>query len=180
MAILLHNLLARSPNLTDLAAISALFEACARVEDGPSDCSDLVGFDVLADWRRPDFNLENDAWVITTKSGQVVGYADIWMNEQCQIEMRVRVRDEYGQRGIGTLLLRLGEDHARSYARKACSHERITLSNVVSIANSHAQELLEQEGYLPVQYCPGKYVVYEKELRSSAEVSYRQALSSAA
>ncbi len=171
MAILLHNLLARSPKLTDLAAISALFEACASVEDGPCDCSDVVGFDVLEDWRRPEFNLENDAWMIATKSGQVVGYANIWMNEQCQIEMRVHVHPDYCRRGIGTLLLRLAEDRARSYARKACSHARISLTSVVSIANSDAQELLEQEGYLPVQQSAGRYVIYEKELRSNAEVS---------
>jgi GNAT superfamily N-acetyltransferase len=152
MAILLQNLLARSPKLTDLPAITALFATCAREEDGPCDCSDSVEVDVLANWRSSDFNLVSDAWVITTKQGQVVSYADIWMNEQCQIEMRVRVHPEYGRRGIGTLLLRLGEDRARSYVRRACPHTRITLSSVVSIANSHAQELLEQEGYLPVQH----------------------------
>jgi hypothetical protein len=101
MAILLHNLLARSPKLTDLPAISVLFAACAAVEDGFQDnvCSEQ---DVLADWRRPGFNLENDAWIITTKQGQVISYADLWMDEQGRIEMRVRVH----RSTVGAVLVR--------------------------------------------------------------------------
>jgi GNAT superfamily N-acetyltransferase len=179
MAILLHNLLARSPKLSDLPSITALFADCVSVEEGLCASSDSAQ-NVLADWHRPGFNLENDAWVITSKQGQVVSYADICMDEQNQIEMRVHVHPAYCRRGIGTLLLRLAEDRARVYARGACPNRCISLHSTVSEANHHAQQLLEQEGYLPVQYCPGEYVVYEKELQSSAEVSYRQALSSAA
>jgi GNAT superfamily N-acetyltransferase len=180
MAILLHNLLARSPKLSDLSSITALFAACAKVDDDLCDCSRSAELDMLADWHRPGFNLENDAWIITTKQGQIISYADLWMNKLGQIEMRVRVRPEYDRRGIGTLLLRLAEDRARSYARKACPHRCITLHSIVSKANHHAQQLLEQEGYLPVQQSAYQHVVYEKELRCSTEASPRQELYSAA
>lgn len=179
MAILLHNLLARSPQLSDLAAITALFADCARVEEGLCIGS-ASAQNVLADWHRPGFNLENDAWIITSKQGQVVSYADICMDEQNQIDMRVHVHPAYCRRGIGTLLLRLAEDRARAYARGVCPNKCISLHSIVSGTNHHAQQLLEQEGYLPVQHSTRQYVIYEKELRRSAEISMPQELYSAA
>jgi GNAT superfamily N-acetyltransferase len=149
VAILLHNLLARTPKLNDLSAVTRLLIACEMAEDGISDFTEE---ELEAEWHRPNFNLDKDAWVIMTYQGQLVGYADIWMCEHSQIDMRVRTHPEYRRRGIGTLLLRLSEERARHYARKACTSARITLHSAISHSNTTARQLLEHEGFTIERY----------------------------
>ena len=148
MAILLQNLVARSPSLNDLSDITRLFITCDIIEDGMSDYTEE---ELLADWQRPGFNLETDAWVITTNRGQIVGFADVWSCDYTQIDMKVRVHPEFLDRGIGTLLLRLAEHKARQYLRKAPSDLRVVLHSPISSGNQEARNLLEQEGYTPVR-----------------------------
>jgi GNAT superfamily N-acetyltransferase len=144
MSVLLHNLLARAPQSKDLKDVTGLLALHDLVEDGVSDYTEAK---LNADWHRPGFDLAKDAWVIFTAKGQLVGYADIWMCQHVQIEMRIRVHPEYRQRGIGTLLLRLAEDRARNYARKADTSLRITLHSAISSADAGARRLLEHEGF---------------------------------
>jgi len=144
MSVLLHNLLARAPQSKDLSGVTGLLALYELVEDGVSDYSEAK---LNADWHRPGFDPGKDAWVIFTAKGQLVGYADIWMCQHIQIDMRIRVHPEYRQRGIGTLLLRLAEERARYYARKADTSVRITLHSAISSADAGARQLLEHEGF---------------------------------
>jgi GNAT superfamily N-acetyltransferase len=156
MAILLHNLQVRSPKLKDSADVAALLIACDMAEDGVSDYSDYKEEDVLLGWQtawqRSGFNLEKDAWVIVTFKGLLVGYADVWVGQDAQIEMREHVHPQYRGRGIGTFLLRMAEERARQHARQQDSSARVTLQSAVNHANQVAQQLLEHEGYLPLQH----------------------------
>ena len=144
MAILLHNLRARAPQMKDAAAVADLLLACDMAEDTMSYYSEGH---MLADWQRPGFALESDAWMITTKNAQVAGYADVWLHEDAHIAMRVRVHPEYRRRGIGTLLLRLAEDQARRLVKRACPTELVALYSVISATNSAGKRLLELEGF---------------------------------
>lgn len=148
MAILLQNLVARPPSLNDLSDVTRLLIACDIIEDGMSDYTEE---ELLADWQRSGFNLETDAWVITTTKGKIVGFADVWSCDYTPINMRVRVHPESLGRGIGTLLLRLAEHKARQYLRKAPSGLRVVLHSPISSGNLEARDLLEQEGYIPVR-----------------------------
>ncbi len=150
MAILLHNLYARTAQMHDAAAVADLLVACDLAEDTMSDYS--VEY-LLADWQRPGFALENDAWIITTKNAQVVGYADVWLHEGAHIAMRVRVHPDYRRRGIGTLLLRLAEDRARCLVKRACPTGPIALYSAISETNSAGKRLLEQEGFALARRC---------------------------
>lgn len=156
MAILLHNLQVRSPKLKDSADVAALLIACDVAEEGVSVYSDYKEEDVRLGWQtawqRSGFNLEKDAWVIVTFKGLLVGYADVWVGQDAQIEMREHVHPEYRGRGIGTFLLRLAEERARQHARQQDSGARVTLQSAVNHTNQVAQQLLEHEGYLPVQH----------------------------
>ena len=73
MAISLQNLVARSPRLKDLSDVTKLHIASDIAEDGMSDYTEE---ELLADWQRPGFNLDTDAWIITTNKGQLVGSDD--------------------------------------------------------------------------------------------------------
>src|SRR5690242_3334154 len=102
MAVLLKNLVARAPQTDDLGALSELIALCERSEDG------MVGStleDVLTQWRQPDFHLANDAWVIVTTRGQIVGFACVWQEDDTRMATFLCVHPEYRNRGIGTLLL---------------------------------------------------------------------------
>jgi GNAT superfamily N-acetyltransferase len=148
MAILLQNLLARAPRLNDLSDVTRLLIACDIIEDGMSDYTEE---ELLADWQRPAFNLDTDAWVIITNRGQLVGFADLWSSDYTQVNMRIRVHPEFLGRGIGTLLLRFAEHRSRQYLRKAPAGVRVVLHSAVSSGNQGAKDLLEHEGYTPVR-----------------------------
>src|SRR6266487_6822680 len=148
MAVLLKNLLARTPKTEDLEAIKELVTACDIVEHG------LVGStmeDLIINWQRFDFNLTTDAWVIVTNKGQIVGFACVWHRDYEQISTFVCVHPGYRSRGIGTLLLRLVEERARQHVRNARPGTRVTLCGTVSSLNEQAKRLFEREGYTSIR-----------------------------
>ncbi len=144
MAVLLKNLVARAPQMEDLDAISELLATC---EQAGYSLADTVRENVLAHWQQSEANLADDAWVIVTTRGQIVGFACIWQSDAAQISTFVGVSPEYRKRGIGTLLLRLVEERARQSARQAPAHTRVALLLEVSAEDRWAQHLLEREGY---------------------------------
>lgn len=144
MAVLLKNLVARVPQTRDLAAITELVALCEMAEAGVVDSS-LE--DLLSHWQRPDFHLANDAWVIVTTRGEIVGFACIWREESTRLSTYLCVHPEYRNRGIGTLLLRLVEVRAREHVRQAPAGERLILRGQVHGSNESTQRLFEREGY---------------------------------
>src|SRR5207245_7595669 len=132
MAVLLKNLLARSPKFEDMVAITELIKACDVDEYG---IADSTMEDLSSNWHQPGFNLATDAWVIVTNKGQIVGFACVWHKDYVQIDTFVCVHPEYRGRGIGTLLLRLVEERARQHARNACPGSHVTLNSTVSSVN---------------------------------------------
>ena len=148
MAVLLKNLLARSPRMEDLIAITELRQACDIDEYGLADSTmkDLASY-----WNQPGFNLATDAWVIVTNKGQAVGFSCVWHKDYEEIFTFVCVHSEYRGRGIGTLLLRLVEERARQLVRNAREGSRVTLCGTVTRLNEQAKRLFEREGYIAVR-----------------------------
>ena len=148
MAVLLKNLLARSPKLEDMVAITELIKACDVDEYG---IADSTMEDMSSNWHQPGFNLATDAWVIVTNKGQAVGFACVWHRDYEQIFTFVCAHPEYRSRGIGTLLLRLVEERARQHVRNARPDTRVTLCGTVSSLNEQAKRLFEREGYTSIR-----------------------------
>ena len=144
MAVLLKNLTARTPNTEDLAALSELVRSCESSADSMAG-STLE--ELLSEWQRPDFHLANDAWVIVTTRGQIVGFACVWHEEHARISTFLCVHPDYRNRGIGTLLLRMAEVRARQHIRLACPEQRVVLQGLINSANEGAHRLFEREGY---------------------------------
>lgn len=142
MIVRLHNLSARSPKMEDVQAVTSLLAACDAAEFG---ITDPTVDDVQKLWLASGFNLQTDAWVIVSRSGQIVGYADVRYGEDGQLNFSIYVDPDYRSRGIGTLLIWLVEERARQMARQ--SEGRVTLSIAISNFNQNAQRLLEREGY---------------------------------
>jgi GNAT superfamily N-acetyltransferase len=141
----LHNLSARPPALSDLQAVVELQAACERADVGVTNVS---AEELENAWHMPGFVLSTDAWVIVTKKGQIVGYAEVRRSGEHQLTSLLRVHPDYLGRGIGTLLVWLTEERARHLMRAMPSDQPITLINVVSNLNPTAQHLLQREGYM--------------------------------
>lgn len=146
MAVLLKNLTARTPHADDLAALNELVRLCENDRDSMAG-STLE--ELLATWQQPDFHLANDAWVIVTTRGQIVGLACVWHEEHARISTFICVHPDYRERGIGTLLLRMAEMRARQHAHLARPGQRVVLQGLITGANEGAQRLFEREGYRP-------------------------------
>lgn len=146
MAVLLKNLVARTPKMGDLNAITELVTLCESAEYGIADSS-LE--ELLSHWHQADFHLAKDAWVIVTTRGQIVGFACVWHEHHVRISTAIFIHPEYRNRGIGTLLLRMAEERARQHMRLAEAGKRVVLLGQVSRENESAQRLFEREGYKP-------------------------------
>jgi ribosomal protein S18 acetylase RimI-like enzyme len=147
MAVLLKNLLARAPYVEDLVAISELVKACDIAEFGVADSTME---DLVSNWHQSSFNLAQDAWVIVTNTGRLVGFACVWHRDYEQISTFVCVHPEFRSRGIGTLLLRLVEERARQHVRNAQPGIRVSICGIVNSLNEQAKRLFEREGYTQI------------------------------
>ncbi len=148
MPAMLRNLLARAPNMDDLQAVAELRTVSDIADYGMPDSTEQ---DILADWQRPGFNLNTDAWVVVTTDGHFVGYASVWHCEYMRFHAFACVHPAYRGRGIGMLLLRLAEARAREQLDVAPPAVHITLQSTVSHSNEAARRLLEREGYTPLR-----------------------------
>lgn len=146
MAVLLKNLVARIPQMEDLDSVTELVRLCESTGYGLAGSS-LE--ELQSHWHQADFHLANDAWVIVTTRGQIVGFACVWHEKHTKISTAIFIHPEYRNRGIGTLLLRLAEERARLHIRLAEPGKRVVLSGQVSRENESAQRLFEREGYKP-------------------------------
>ncbi len=150
MIVRLHNLSARIPTLQDAKAVNALMSACDIANFGGIDTTKE---DIAKAWQTtPHFDLKTDAWVITTRKGQLVGYADVRLDKTHeQLVCFVRIHPQFRGRGIGTLFTLLIEERARQLACSAHPSKRVTLSVTVCVCNRGARQLLEREGYMSVK-----------------------------
>jgi GNAT superfamily N-acetyltransferase len=144
MVVRLHNLAARPPELSDLEAVTELIVACERADAGIAAVSEE---EIENNWQAPGFVLRSDAWVIVTKRGQIVGYADVRRSGGYQLTSLLRVHPDYLGRGIGTLLVWLTEERARDLMRAFPVDEPVTLINCICSLNERSQHLFEREGY---------------------------------
>lgn len=150
MIVRLHNLSARIPTLQDAEAVNALMSACDIANFGGIDTTKE---DIAKAWQTtPQFDLKMDAWVIITRKGQLVGYADVRLDKTHeQLACVVRIHPQFRGRGIGTLFTLLIEERARQLACNAHPSKRVTLSVTVCVCNRRARQLLEREGYMSVK-----------------------------
>lgn len=148
MSVLLANLVARPPTVKDLYSIAELVAACDIAEHGITDSSTRT---LGSRWQNYSFQLESDAWVIVNGRKQFAGFACVWHRDHEEFFTFICVHPQYRKRGIGTLLLRMAEQHARELMRHACPGARVSLQGMVSAKNAQARSLFEREGYRSIR-----------------------------
>jgi len=135
--------LVRPPEMDDLEAVHKLIEACDIADDGKPD---ITLDELRTEWQGPNFDMENDAWMVSAPGGRVVGYADMGQREHTRVYALVRVLPEYVDRGIVEPLFDLSEQWARQQIPQAKPEARITLNHFASSRNQKEQRLFEQLG----------------------------------
>ncbi len=135
--------LVRPPEMDDLEAVHKLIEACDIADDGKPD---ITLDELRTEWQGPNFDMENDAWMVSAPGGRVVGYADMGQREHTRVYALVRVLPEYVDRGIMEPLFYLSEQWARQQIPRAKPEARITLNHFASSRNQKVQRLFEQLG----------------------------------
>jgi len=94
--------------------------------------ADITLEELRTDWLAPDFNLQQDAWLIAGAAGQVVGYASVGQREHARIYSEVLVLPEYAHLDLQDHLLAQVEQWAQGQVSQARPDARVALSCFVA------------------------------------------------
>ncbi len=147
--ILPNDFTVRAPHWEDLENVAAIIIACDIVEQSAPD---YAVEDVRGDWQRPGFNLEKDAWVVSTSTGRLVAYANILDWTGGNVQSFANVHPDYTEQGIGRYLLTLIEARVRLYIEETAPQTSINLRNWISRSNKAAHQLLAQADYKSIRH----------------------------
>ncbi len=142
----------RPASYGDLQTITDMIIATEILERGEFNATTD---ELVSSWQRPRFNLDQDAWVVITKTDPqlVVGYEEVWNRKDFQHFMGDGyVHPSHRNLGIGTELIRRMEARVREQLHLASADSRVVIQNGVSGADLTGVELHEHEGYQPVRY----------------------------
>jgi len=105
------------------------------------------------EWETPGFNLETDAWVVSTEDGRVVGFEE-FVNRYAHASLQGDgyVHPDFLGKGIGTTMLRALEERAIKDMELAEPEHRVFIRNGISMGDTAARELHEAEGYKPIRF----------------------------
>jgi mycothiol synthase len=144
---LLNGYSARAPKTEDAQAITNLIIACDIAEVGEPD---FAIEDLLTDWGRAGFALARDARVVTTATGHLAGYVQVWEREPgAFFYAHGFVHPQYHRRGLGAALVRWMETRARE---SLSDGQFARLMHYIYHPNESARTLFERAGFRPVRY----------------------------
>ena len=141
----------RAAQWADAEPIAQLIlDVCTK--DGDPSVATTVD-ELRNDWGLPGFNLETDAWVVTTLDGQIVGYEEIF-NQYAHASLRGDgyVHPDYEGQGIGTALLCALEARACQEIELAEPEHRVFVRNAMESRDKVGRTMHENEGYKVVRY----------------------------
>ena len=141
----------RTARWADLESVARLIlDVCTH--DGDPAIAVSVE-DLRVEWETPGFNLETDAWVVTTSEGRVVGFEE-FVNRYAHASLQGDgyVHPDFMGKGIGTTMLRALEERARKEMELAEPEHRVFIRNGMSIGDTVAREMHEAEGYKPIRF----------------------------
>jgi mycothiol synthase len=150
-AILDPSLKLRPVQWSDLEAVTQLiYDVCAA--DG--DTAVAVTADELKhEWETPGFDLAQDAFVVQTSDGRIVGFEEFNNgHEHAILHTDGYVHPDFKGRGIGTTLLRMIEQRARQEMKLAAADVRVVLRSLTDVHDLVGLELYRNEGYQPLRY----------------------------
>ena len=138
----------RPPLTTDAQGVADLIAARDIADYGSADASVE---EVQNYWRAPRFDLAQDARIIIAPDGLLVGYEEIYPRSHERLEFDGCVHPREAGRGLGTLLLRWAEQHARERAAKTPATGQVILRGSTAAVDQNADALFDAEGFALVR-----------------------------
>ena len=107
----------RRPTAADAPTVADLKRAVDVARDGESD---VTPAQIVEEWALPRLVPDEDVWLVETSSGEVVGYALVWMEDPPSVFVAEQtVHPGHRGHGLGELLLELCESRAADAAGRA-------------------------------------------------------------
>ena len=104
-------------------------------------------------WQDPEFNLDQDAFVVETPEGRVVGYDEVTnLYGHAIFEMEGNIHPDFKGRGIATTLLRAVEKRARELMSLAEPDVRVSMRTTLNKNDPDSATLHQNEGYQPIMH----------------------------
>ena len=102
----------RGAALEDVEASLEMYNLWAQRVIGEDEINDAEA--IRNEWRSPDFDPGEDIRLVFAPDGTLVGYIEVWLTAKPPVHPWIwgRVHPDYGDRGIGTYMLRWAENHA--------------------------------------------------------------------
>lgn len=141
----------RPTQMSDLDDVVELFNICSLDQIGKVE---FQINDVGNEWQLPTFDLESSTRVVITPNGQIVGYIEIWDNRDPAVRVWAwgRVHPAYEGQGIGSALMRWGEERARLALDRTPEEARVVLQAGALSTHGPSSELLKSFEMEPIRH----------------------------
>jgi mycothiol synthase len=141
----------RSARWSDLEGVAKLIlDVCTA--DGDATIA-LAPEELAHEWKNEGFTLENDAWVVETTDGRIVGYEEFYNRHgHASLQGDGYVHPDFMGRGIGTSMLRRMDVRALREMELVEPGRRVYIRNGMAIGDQVGRELHEAEGYRPIRF----------------------------
>jgi mycothiol synthase len=139
------NFTVRAPLPDDAQAVAEL--SIARdIDESGKPATNLQEIQMY--WRRKNFDLSSDAWLVYAPDGTLAAYGDMWYSTGfARLNNNSSVHPAYKNQGIEEWMLAQAED----WAQARVIEEKITLRHVVNADVPDKVERMTRWGYQPVR-----------------------------
>jgi len=141
----------RSVRWEDLNAVAqGIYDIC-EAEGDPSLA--YTPDDLANEWKFKGFNPEQDASLVETSDGRVVGYLALFnVRDHCELSGDIYVHPKFKELGVVTALLRALEIRAREHIPLAAPGLRVFLRVPTFNKDETSKAIFAYEGYSPARY----------------------------
>jgi len=135
----------RRPNTDDTPAVADLKRAVEIARHGDSD---VTLAEIVEEWALPRLVPDEDCWLVETRSGELVGYALVWMEAPPNVFVSEQtVHPAHRGRGLSELLLELSESRAARAARRPAGDSPTNLGVWTHEDDTSRRALYERHGF---------------------------------
>jgi mycothiol synthase len=138
----------RCPTMDDLKDVHNVITTSDLAYHGSAD---ITLEELRTDWLTPDFNLQQDAWLLAGPAGEVVGYASVGQREHTRIYSEILVLPEYSHLGFQDYLLAQVEQWAQGQVLQARPDARVALSCYVAQRDEQGVLSLQRHGFKEIR-----------------------------